>query len=578
MTRALVLIILAVGCALAACGDDDDQVKILVFQAAPDGIEAGQSARLVFAVDPPTAKLTISGLGDVTGQTQTSVTPTATTSYELTAVSGTATARQTAVVTVGPTTAVALAVEPAGAMPTAGNAFAVTLTALASNGKPSPGFRGTVHVASTDDRATLPADVTFAAGDAGVKQVMVTLVTAGLSTLTATETSNKAGATGAASLTVVPGPAAICATSQAPASAIAGSVLGLTVTLRDGFGNVATGYAGTMRLTATDPRANLPGDVTFVPLVDVGSHAFSVALLTTGEQTVTATDLATPSLACSASVAIAPAAPRLVLAVPGDANAGYPVNVAVTVVDLFDNAIPGYAGTVTFTSTDAGTGAITPAPIVFTGAEGGAATTSATFVTPGVQTLAASDAGAPQASGAAQAAIHGLIYTPPATGRVRLVANPAQSSAQVVQLDLVANERLELSTFFGGGPGSFSAGMNLPLDTTRVGPDAALFAVGNALPLGAGAQAAKGVIGPDHVLYTAVSRKRVAGTIFTQVTEVQAGQVFYSVRLKLAQAGTVGPVFDGGQPTALYRAAVRDQWGDDFVGQSEIGVGKLVVQ
>jgi hypothetical protein len=277
-------------------------------------------------------------------------------------------------------------------------------------------------------------------------------------------------------------------------------------------------------------------------------------------------------------VAITPAAPKLVLSVPGNANAGYAVAVGVTVKDLFDNAIPNYTGTVTFASTDAGTGAVKPAAITFTGSEGGVATTSATFITPGTQTLSASDAGSPQASGSTAAAVHGLIYTAPNTGRVRLVANAAQSNAQIVQFDLVANEKLEVSTFFGGGPGSFAAGMNLPLDTNRVMADTTLFTPGPALPAGGGTRAAKGVIGPDHVLYTVVSRKRVATTIFSQETEVQAGQVFYSVRLKLTPTGTVGPVFDGAQPTALFRAAVRDQWGDDFVSQSEFGVGKLEIR
>jgi len=82
----------------------------------------------------------------------------------------------------------------------------------------------------------------------------------------------------------------------------------------------------------------------------------------------------------------------------------------------------------------------------------------------------------------------------------------------------------------------------------------------------------------DHVLYTAVSRRRVATTVFTQENEVQPNQVFYSVRLKLTQAGTVGPVFDGQQLGSLFRASVRDQFGDDFVGLSDFGLGKLEIR
>src|SRR5207245_1978466 len=113
----------------------------------------------------------------------------------------------------------------------------------------------------------------------------------------------------------------------------------------------------------------------------------------------------------------------------------------------FDNAISNYAGTVSFTSTDSGAGAVVPSPITFAGTEGGVGTSSATFVTLGLQTIAASDGGTPPASGNAVSTVHGLVYSNPASGRVRLVANAAQSNPQVVQLDLVANERLELSVF-----------------------------------------------------------------------------------------------------------------------------------
>jgi len=176
----------------------------------------------------------------------------------------------------------------------------------------------------------------------------------------------------------------------------------------------------------------------------------------------------------------------------------------------------------------------------------------------------------------------GLAYTNPTSGRVRLVLNATKSTPQVVQLDMVANERLEVSSFFGGGPGSFASGMNLPLDTTRVDADTTLFATGDALVTGPVATPIApigiGRIGADHVLYTGVSRKRVAGPVFTQETEVKAGQVFYSVRLKLLATATAGTVFDGAQPASLFRAAIRDQYGDDFVNQGEFGIGKLEVK
>ena len=209
MTRLLGLAIMAVVCAVAACGDSaHDTVTIKLFQATPDAIEIGQSTKLLFVVEPAEAKLSIDAVGDVTGQTQVVVSPTSTTVYHLTAVNGSITADTQLTVTVGPQTAVALDVQPAISMPAAGTPVAVTLTAVTASGNTAPGFRGTVHLSSTDEAAELPPDVVFRAEDAGVKKVGVRLKVAGVSTLSARDTAN-AGTRGAASVTVLPGPGSV---------------------------------------------------------------------------------------------------------------------------------------------------------------------------------------------------------------------------------------------------------------------------------------------------------------------------------------------------------------------------------
>jgi len=191
MNRLIRFLTACVVCSVAACGSSDDKVTIMRFEVAPDpNIELGQPAKLMFAVDPPDAQLSITGLGDFTGQTQASVNPPITTTYRLTAVNGTATADQTVTIIVGPPSTFGIKLEPASATPAAGQPVAVTLTAILANGKPAPGFHGTVHLSSTDAQADLPADVVFSPADRGVKQVMVTLKTAGLSTLTGTDTAN----------------------------------------------------------------------------------------------------------------------------------------------------------------------------------------------------------------------------------------------------------------------------------------------------------------------------------------------------------------------------------------------------
>ena len=578
MNRNLRLLALLFLGSAAACSSDppenNDQVAVTMFRAAPESIEAGQTAMLKVAIDPPDAQVMITELGDMTARSEIPVHPTSTTTYHLIAISGSARAEAAVTLVVAPQPVVSIQVSPVVATTVAGTELGVLLTAIAANGLQTPSYRGTVRLSSSDSAAVIPGDVTFGATDAGVKLAKLELRTSGLAAISAVDTANP-GLRGAAAIPVRPGAAANCTMSQTPLSTAAGAAFGFTVALADRFGNRASEYAGTMRMTTSDARAPASGDVTF-SAADSGSHVFSAMLLTTGPQTLSVGDTSDAALHCDAGVVVMPGAPKLVLTVPGNARAGYPVPVGVQVRDVFDNAIPGYTGTVSFTSSDAAAGA--PAPLTFTGSEGGVATAMATFLTRGPQQLMAQDGGAPVATGSAALAVIGLVYTGPTNGRVRLVANAAQSTAQVVQLDMIANERLEISTFFGGGPGSFATGMNLPLDTTRAGADTPLIIRGAALPVGTGAPATAAAIGSDSVLYTAVSRKRAPGLVFGQSTEVQAGQVFYSVRLRLSAAATTGPVFDGGTPSPMFRASVRDQYGDDFVSQTDFGIGKLEVQ
>jgi hypothetical protein len=64
----------------------------------------------------------------------------------------------------------------------------------------------------------------------------------------------------------------------------------LTITVVDAYGNVVTGYTGTIHFTSTDTTATLPGDYTFTA-VDKGMHTFTgLVLRKKGHQTITITD------------------------------------------------------------------------------------------------------------------------------------------------------------------------------------------------------------------------------------------------------------------------------------------------
>jgi hypothetical protein len=79
---------------------------------------------------------------------------------------------------------------------------AFTLRAVDQFGTVDALYRGTVHFTSTDPAATLPADYTFVAGDAGQHGFSVTWATAGERALTATDVADNAITSTRAAITV----------------------------------------------------------------------------------------------------------------------------------------------------------------------------------------------------------------------------------------------------------------------------------------------------------------------------------------------------------------------------------------
>src|SRR5439155_16277299 len=156
-------------------------------------------------------------------------------------------------------------------------------------------YAGTIHFTSSDARATLPTDYTFVAANAGTHTFTggVTFKTSGGQSLTATDTVN-GSLTWSYNLLVSAATAATLSLT-APASAVASDPFTLTVTLTDVYGNLASGYAGTVHFTSSDAKAILPADYTFTS-VDAGTHTFAVTLATVGSQTITAADAANNAL------------------------------------------------------------------------------------------------------------------------------------------------------------------------------------------------------------------------------------------------------------------------------------------
>jgi hypothetical protein len=227
--------------------------------------------------------------------------------------------------------------------------------------------------------------------DNGVHSFTVTLATAGAAqTVTATDTvTSTVQAT--QQIAVTPAAAATFVVSGFPSSITAGTAGNVTVTAKDAFGNIATGYVGTVHFTSTDGQATLPADYAFTS-GDAGVHTFSVTLKTAGSGAVTATDTVTGSITgtqSGISVNGASASVLLVSGFPTSISAGAAGNVTVTAKDAFGNTATGYSGTVHFTSTDGQ--ATLPANYAFTSADAGVHTFSATLKTVGSQSITATD-------------------------------------------------------------------------------------------------------------------------------------------------------------------------------------------
>ena len=174
----------------------------------------------------------------------------------------------------------------------------------------------------------------------------------------------------------------------------------MTVTARDAYGNVATGYTGTVSLTSSDPHAVLAPNYTFA-VGDAGEHRFAVAFDTAGTQTITFTDReGAPSITATESGITVQAAAAKTLAVtdfPTADAAGGTETVTVTAYDPYGNVATEYTGTVAFTSGDAQVQL--PSNFSYRAADSGTHTFSITLETVGSQSITATDTASSSISG-----------------------------------------------------------------------------------------------------------------------------------------------------------------------------------
>lgn len=324
-----------------------------------------------------------------------------------------------------------------------GTPFTFTVTALNQFNETAVAYSGMVHFTSTDNLAALPVDSKLTNG-AG--SFTATLKSPGDMFITATDTVSPplTGTSNPISTTV-----ATRLVITAPSLAAAGVSFSISVRAVDQFGNIATGYSGTIHFTKSDSGAGsiVPADYTFTvgPSGDNGTHTFTsgVTFVTAGEQAITATDTVSPSITDDSDpiVVSAAAATRLVISAPPQALAGNVFGFGVQALDQFGNQATGYTGAIQFTTTDGGKGATVPAIYTFTVGPSGdngnhVFANGALLVTAGSQTISARDL----AAASIQATSNSISVSPAAASHFVVSAPPTSIAGSALNLVVVAKD------------------------------------------------------------------------------------------------------------------------------------------
>jgi putative cell wall-binding protein len=202
---------------------------------------------------------------------------------------------------------------------------------------------------------------------------------------------------------------------SAPASAIVGNSVTVTVTALDSSNAIVTTYAGTVHFTSTDAGAVLPGNSTF----SGGVGNFSVKFSAAGTKHVTVTDTSSSITGTSGSVNVTQSTTHLSATASATETAGTSFVVTVKALDGSGNVVTGYAGTVKLSSSDSA--AVLPANSTLTS---GQHAFTVTLKTAGGHTITATDAANSGVSGTTA-----TIAVAPAKTTQLLVTAPTSAAA-----------------------------------------------------------------------------------------------------------------------------------------------------
>jgi VCBS repeat protein/centrosomal CEP192-like protein len=266
----------------------------------------------------------------------------------------------------------------AQATATAGIAVNFTVNALDASNNLVTTYSGTVHFSSSDGQAALPGDQPLTNGTASLQ---ITFFTGGNQTITATDTvsSSITGSSPAINVKVL---TTTHFSVSAPATASTGTAFNFAVTALDASNNQVPTYAGAVHFTSTDGQAILPSDQGLAS----GTGTFTATLKTSGNQTITATDSVTASITGTSAAINDKGATHFSVSAPANATSGSAFDLTVNALDDTNNVVAGYAGTVSFSSSDTHAD-LPPTQMMTTGTQ----TFPAALKTAGSQTIKVTD-------------------------------------------------------------------------------------------------------------------------------------------------------------------------------------------
>jgi hypothetical protein len=252
--------------------------------------------------------------------------------------------------TVSPAGAASFSV-PTPSTQTAGSPFEATLTALDAYGNTATGYAGSKTIAfsgpgtSPNGKAPVyPASVSFASGVGTAKAITLYNASA-TTTLTAKEGSVSGSSS---SFTVSPASAASFSVPT-PSTQTAGTAFNLTITAKDGFGNTATGYAGSMPIAFSGPLTSPGGEAPKYPAsvsFAAGVGTASITIYDAGSTTLTAQEGSLSGTSSSFTVNGLSTTSKFLLSTPSP-TAGKSFTETITATDTYGNTTTGYTGTKT---------------------------------------------------------------------------------------------------------------------------------------------------------------------------------------------------------------------------------------